>query len=320
MMHTQPPHFADVLRFPRSATRVVQLFCLISTLACAHAAAGATPGLLSFDFSPPRNIGYALGDVIDQQITIVLESAYHLDQSKLAKPGRINSWLELKSARINHHRGIATRTYRIDLAYQLFNTTPKVHGLATPAQTFTINAPNGSYPLVLAPWSFSAVPVVNPMQSAHELPSAMQHAREPLPLPSEMRSYRMWLSALIATLAFAGWWWLRFGHARKHRTRPFALAYKEIARLEDTIDNQRRAMRSFHEALNATQGRTVFASHIEEFLSEHPKFRPLRERLEHFFAVSRQTFFGPHNRNDYTPLALHDLKTLCREARAAERR
>ena len=47
-----------------------------------------------------------------------------------------------------------------------------------------------------------------------------------------------------------------------------------------------------HRAFDATAGRRLFADDIDDFVSRHQQFRPLRDRIGAFFEASRGVFFG----------------------------
>ena len=75
-----------------------------------------------------------------------------------------------------------------------------------------------------------------------------------------------------------------------------------------------------HAAFNATAGRAVFEHDLARFFAEHPRFEPLRNSIEAFFADSARRLYG---RDPDAPDAgpdLDRLRDLCRACRDAERR
>ena len=75
-----------------------------------------------------------------------------------------------------------------------------------------------------------------------------------------------------------------------------------------------------HAAFNATAGRAVFEHDLARFFVEHPRFEPVRTRIEAFFAESGKLLYGSDGDAPASDSHLDRLRDLCRTCRDLERR
>jgi mxaA protein len=129
--------------------------------------------------------------------------------------------------------------------------------------------------------------------------------------------------ALLASALLYGAWFLALFPFHGRRRKPFARAWRELPKLLRKHAHE-AAFRVIHRALDHTAGYPMFADRLDVFLEAHPAFAPLRDRLQRFFAASRQLFYAPANRP--RPVGANgpydvasELKELCRLAMELER-
>ena len=274
-----------------------------------------------FEVVTPRPFGYAIGDTLRHEILLELDHAYHLEESSLPEPGRVNRWLELRPPEVRVRQGRQGRAYRIVLTYQIFNVAPSLQPVAIPGYALAVAAPDDRRSLEIAPWMFTVAPIA-PAGTGPDEFIDLRPDRAPAlaPVQAHLR-HMVWLSAgLLAALGL-------LAHARwgipvlERRNRPFARALHELKSLPRAPFDEglyRQALRRLHGAFNQTAGSAVFAEDLEEFFARHPRFAALRAPIEALFIDSRKVFFATGELT-VDAAALQALVRLCRQCRDAER-
>ena len=102
---------------------LVSAWTLIFSLA---AAAAATDGSIveRLTVTQPRSFGYALGDIVERDVTLVLRLPYELDLSALAAAGPANFWLTRRPPEVTREAGRGVTSYDIRFRYQVTNFDP----------------------------------------------------------------------------------------------------------------------------------------------------------------------------------------------------
>jgi len=267
--------------------------------------------------NPARSTGIQIGDVLKRSVTF--ESAAPLNEISKALPAKGSRYdeIELVESRLERLEEGSKNRYRLDLSYQVFAGATKPRVMALPTQTIRIS---GSEQFILPAWHFWYSPLVD-TSIAYAKPN-VQPQQNLAGFDLNQHAVRLKLLSVMLVLVVIGLVyvnadtrWLPFCKGN------FARAYQQIKRLSKhkvpDANRLRNALFSLHESFNKTYGSNVFANDIEDFISQHPRFRPLHQQMQEFFTLSNQTLFS-HARQDDRELLLQVL-TISKRLRDCER-
>lgn len=274
----------------------------------------ATPGPFTLSVHEPRLFGYTLGDTVVRELRLDADEPYRLVEGSLPEAGRIDLWLELDPPEVRREPRDGGERYRIVLRYRLIN-------LADSEQVVTIaplalEAGDGLVTRRLeVPELRVAARRVSPDPAVGGFPALRPLAPPPpLPLRNALWGFGAALGALLLGLTMLAWLYGLLPWLRRARG-PFGRAYRDLKHApRGGGDGARAALQRLHRAFDATAGHTVFREELDEFFAAHPRFTPLREPVEAFFAFSQRQFFDAGMQ---APAV--DTLALARRLRAAER-
>ena len=271
----------------------------------------------------PRPYGYVIGDTFDHRVALVLRPGFELDGASLPEPGRATRWLSLNEVVLDGEPARGTSRHTIRFRYQVVNAGPDIVGAGTPPLRLRIVGREDDLPVVIPAWGFTIGPIVTPEERSPGALPDLRPALPPSPVPVTARTARVAALGLLAAgllvLVARSWLRGRFGA----RTRGyFERAYRRVERRmkgEQALEAYADTLVEMHAAFNATAGRAVFEHDLERFFSEHPRFEPLRSRIETLFAESGKLFYGSGDESLSGDSSLARLRDLCRACRDAER-
>jgi mxaA protein len=270
--------------------------------------------------NPPINMGVKIGDVLNREIQIEVASPYQLSKSTFPVKGTRQNGIELVEISVLSTQGQKKTDYKIALKYQVFAnaTTPVVMKL--PTEKLAVTGGAKALSLNIPEWSFWFSPLVVTDAATAKV---NMHPQERMPLV-DIVSHKARLTGYIALLLVgliglvyinANGKWLPFmGGA-------FAQAHRKLKRLtkEHSVkpeDLVKSAYLCMHQAFNTVFGRSLFASNVEQFVSEHPRFLKLRQEIESFFENSNQSLFG---QNEHASHSIESLIAFSKTLRDCER-
>ena len=293
---------------------------LLGTLAGVSPIAEAAVDALTV--TTPRPFGYVIGDTFEHRISLVLERGFDLDTASIPEPGRAGRWLNLNRAALESEAGNGSTRYAIVLHYQIVNAAGSLTGAGTPPVSFRIVGPEGDLPVVVPAWGFTVGPVVAPQEHAAGRRPDLRPALPPPPYPTDTRTARvavLGLAALVLIVLI-----VRERLARRltaNRAKHFDRAYRRLVRLakDPPSGAYPDALVQVHAAFNATAGRAVFEHDLARFFDEHPRFEPLRTRIEALFTESARLFYGSGADSPASGGRIDRLRDLCRACRDLER-
>ena len=255
----------------------------------------------------PRPFGYVIGDVFTQRILLQLEGR-DFEPAALPRTERAGVWLERRTPRIESNED-GRRWLVVD--YQVINAPQALTLLSVPA--WEVQSRTGGTPLRIGEWPISVAPL-SPSSSFGK--GGLTDLRSDHPAPRiATASMRMrlfvWTAALALTLVFWLAWYL-WREWRAASTRPFARALREMRRVEDSAP---QAWHALHRAFDRTAGQAMQARTLPDLFREAPHLLPLRGKIEQFFILSGQRFFGTELPADAFP-----VRRLCADLRKLEKR
>lgn len=232
----------------------------------------------------PRPFGYAIGDVLTQRVLLELNGTA-FEPAALPRSERINAWLERRAPRIESAPD-AKRWLVVD--YQLINAPQALTLTRIPA--WELKSQSGAGPLKIAEWPISISPLT-PRSAFGK--GALEELRPDRPAPliatAPIRD-RILICSVALALTLATWLaWLLWRNWRASVTQPFAVAQREIRRLDPAAPE---AWQALHRAFDRSAGRVVQTTTLPALFEQLPHLVPLRPSIERFFEQSSARFFG----------------------------
>ena len=271
-----------------------------------------------------RSYGLVVGDIIEHQYLIAIDTAYSLSPSSLPVEGESTYWLDLNSVDMTSDQRGTKKLYHLTLRYQTFYAPLDVRKLLIPEQqlVFTDNS-NQRFEISLPEWYFTMSPIKEVVSSGVGNDDGSDGFMKPdiAPRTHSLSRYQspIIIYASLSVIALLIWAALA-GLLPKLSTSPFHKAKRQIKRIKRqkniTSEQVQQGMQAMHDALNARAKQTLFASQIDDFIHRHPQFNKSRGQIEDFFQQSRSVFFFD---KEAKPTILMDCIRLCDRLAAADK-
>ncbi len=296
--------------------------CIAASLAATDVAA-QEPIALRVEVEQPRAFGWRLGDTFERRITVEVPQGMRLDEASLPRIARPGTAAELRAIERTGERIAGGERLHLVLRYQLFVSPvePRTYELQGFRMRFAGAAGSAmrDETALVEVWPIAAAPLApaetSPRTGLGELrPDAkLPRAEPPFGRLAAWAALAVLLLGWLAHVYLGDRWWAK-------RQRPFARAYRELARLDLAAGANapllRDAFRRLHRAFDESAGRATFAADAASFAADGSRWAPLRAEIAAFFERSRAAFF------DGTPAAADDgtkLLALARALRDTER-
>ena len=267
--------------------------------------------------NPARSTGIQIGDVLQRSMTFETSTPQNMITKALPAKGTRNDEVELIAANIVRMKEGSKNQYKLELRYQVFTNATRSKVMALPAQTIKISS---TEQLVLPAWRFWFSPLVET-----SIVNAKANVQPQLKAPTiDLNQHAMGLKVFSVMLILsiigliyvnANNQWLPFCKGN------FARAHKQIKLLSRSkgsdANRLKNALFSLHTSFNKTYGSNLFANDVNDFISQHPRFKPLHQQILEFFTLSNKTLFS-RNRQDDRALLLK-LLSISKSLRDCER-
>lgn len=267
--------------------------------------------------NPARSTGIQIGDVLQRSMTFETSTPQNMITKALPAKGTRNDEVELIAANIVRMKDGSKNQYKLELRYQVFTNATRSKVMALPAQTIKISS---TEQLVLPAWCFWFSPLVET-----SIVNAKANVQPQLKAPTiDLNHHAMGLKVFSVMLILsiigliyvnANNQWLPFCKGN------FARAHKQIKLLSRSkvsdANRLKKALFSLHTSFNKTYGSNLFANDVNDFISQHPRFKPLHQQILEFFTLSNKTLFS-RNRQDDRALLLK-LLSISKSLRDCER-
>ena len=277
---------------------------------------------------PERVVGYTVGDVITRHIILTVKKPYKLIDESLPIIGYEKRYrgqtlgVDLSDIKHASKDNGDTVIHDISLSYQVFtNKTVVKHG-ALPTEYVNIINVNSKGKEVgkfrIPSFEFAISPIA--MFGEVKIEEDISKFRGPLLLDNSNLKNRLQILLSVMALSLISLLYMLGKHAWLPRMGgPFAKAYRNIRKQENTPQGLQKAVARTHEALNMTAGNSLFSGNLEAFLNKKPAFKAIKPELEQFFGLSRQVFFEPGANHQAGDNPLLWLAQFCRRCRDCER-
>ncbi|SFK65905.1 hypothetical protein [Methylophaga sulfidovorans] len=271
-----------------------------------------------------RSYGLMVGDIIEHQYLIAIDTDYSLSPSSLPVEGELTYWLDLNSVNMSSEQRGGKTLYHLTLRYQTFYAPLDVRALLIPDQQLVFtDSSNQRFEITLPEWHFTMSPIKEVVSSGigNDDGSNGFMKADIAPRTHSLSRYQtpiiIYAGLLILCLLI---WSALTGLLPKFNTSPFHVAKRHIKRIRRqknmTSEQVQRGMQAMHDAFNARASHTVFAAQIDDFIKQYPQFNACRTQIEDFFQQSRNVFFFDE---EPKPNLLTDCIRLCDRLAAADK-
>jgi len=284
--------------FKRSILAMASM-TLLSVSQCAYPKAPVT-----IEREDPRLYGYQLGDVITESAYIGLASGYHFDQQSLPKNGKRAGWFMVRASHYSEQAladGSAIGKLTID--FQLINSPSNIRSLTIPPISLKFKGPQNLVD-TLPSLTIDAAPL-----DTGEVRTGLPDAQPPRPAKLiATGETQALLENLLFLAGMIGIWLIisllvqRFS---KRKSKPFALAHRDIRRLSRllmSIESAQALAQPVHRAFDQTAGYRLFREGVPVFCEQLHTPEELRAMTDAFFETSQRLFFKEETEEAATEL------------------
>ena len=196
--------------------------------------------------------------------------------------------------------------YDIKLSYQIINIVPELKEVILPRHYLTYGNDDSIVKndsenqiknqllskLEVSPFTLGVSSITNPQTmdiQADMKPSLLLHSFKKIALLSFL---------FLATLLVLGY--LIWGMPFSKKKQPFGDSLRALKQMQKQgWDNKQydKALKTIHQAFNATASKIIFTEKIDGFFSDHKPYLPLKAEIESFFSESEQYFFKTSSRD-----------------------
>ena len=270
---------------------------------------------------PQRDFGYFVGDVMDAQAVVTVDAGAELEASSLPSTGPVSTWVDLRHIDIKQSTEAGALRITISSQYQSFYDPEEAGRTQVPGYILSFKSGGKRFDAQVPGFSYRASPFrhdLNPIIESSALRGDHPFLMVPLGTAKLRLAISLAVALLAAALLAAGRGWLP---GFRLRGRPFAHATRQVAKLsrQDGEQAHEAALLALHRAFDAASGKRMLADDLDQFLTRHSAFQPLRAEIERFFAASRAIFFGPAAERGREQAKLSELLTFGRRLTRAER-
>lgn len=287
-----------------------------------------TEGIVNIKMvDPVKDVGYTVGDIVTREITLTVKKPYYLVEESLPIVGYektyrgqpIGVYLSgLKHTKKDEGEQIV---HHLTLDYQIFTSSVVAKRAAVLAEYVRLINTTNKEDLVkyrIPMWEF----VISPLSVFGQIKveDDMSQFRGPLLMDASKEKTRLKILLTLLALSLLGLLYILGKNAWLPRMGgPFAKAFRQIKKQDNTPQGIQSAVSSMHAALNAAAGNSLFLNNLDEFLAKKPAFNAIKTEINQFFGLSRQVFFEPNAKHQVGADPVAWLKQFCRRCRDCER-
>jgi len=245
-----------------------------------------------------RDFGVLVGDRIEHRYIIEVPAEFSMSAPSLPAVGAINYWLKLVSV---NYQQIALKNkvkkYQLDLVFQTFYAPLDVRVLATPEIKIGFHSADKTLKINLSEWQFS----MSPLKETVPVSSKKGEHRRAFMKPdiitliidthrSKLQVYLFGLAALIMIFI----WLMLTGRVVDFTRSPFQLAARQVKKLQRKHHPNalNEALQVVHQAFNIVAKQALFSHKIDRFIYFFPEFGSNKQKIDDFYALSIDVFYG----------------------------
>lgn len=248
--------------------------------------------------SSMRGIGYFIGDVSTQTVTVHTPAGFVLDKSSLPAIGMDANSLDLLASNYTHHSSSGGTQHRLQLSWQNFRAMQEIRSyplrplqLVFRREAQTINVPVAAARIVVA----SMLPTMMDSSSAEPRPDSAPQA-------VNISVAAIWLGLCLvlalSVLLLLLWRYDALPWYRQHPP-PFHRAWRELRSIassadRDHPDSMLAALVLLRRAFDHALGRAVSTEALPEMFTVLPWLMPLQSEITSFYRTSERMLFSGH--------------------------
>jgi len=263
---------------------------------------------LAVEITEPRQFGYVLGDKIERIFVVESAKKVQLNKEKL-KLGRIDTWFSVVNI---GDSDISSNKPRFSLTYQVINIPEAPSMVEIASRTIEVFADGKPKAIQVPKLLVTIAPLTPRLVSNMDGLENIQPDEDVGMISSINTENRLQLYLLILILPFSLliYCWMPWDRFFKNKNLPFNKGRREVlVLLKLKQDNfEEKSLRIFHNALNKTFKKTIFAEEVREACKKIPSYTPLVEELEYFLRCSQKYFYSEESLT-YT---VEQKKRFCR--------
>ncbi len=242
--------------------------------------------------SETRELGYHLGDITRQTVTVETPEGYALDASSLPTVGK-KTYFDLVKIETKQRRLNAQTQFTIDLYWQNFRSVQEVRSYKLAALSLQFVKDKRSIKVPVKAASIIVSPIIpTVLDAAHLKPRADAKPPE-MGFMTEMVIFIISAALLLATLLYVAWQqdWLGFN---AKRGRPFRLAYRQLRSLRNDVSHAAsfHAVKAIRNAFDSTMQSSMSSEQLPQLFKQHQGFSVLENEIRHFYQVSDVFLFS----------------------------
>lgn len=275
--------------------------------------------------NPTRDAGYVVGDIIDRTIILTVKKPYELITESLPIVGYEHrykgqtSGIELVKISTEDSSHADSSTHVLHLSYQVFTTGKLAKPAALRAEIVKLRntETKAVYQYRIPSFSIRISPLS--VFGAVKLKEEMSPLIPPLQLDDSRQVITIKVLAVILGLSLLGLLYILGSYAWLPKMgAPFAKAYREIRKLNNTPEDLKQGIARVHQSLNKTAGNSLFNNNLDEFIRNKANFASMQAEIIQFFDLSHHVFFDAKTTIDYAQSRTWLLQ-FCRHMRDCER-
>lgn len=279
------------------------------------------------EINPTRDAGYVVGDTLERTLVIEIKQPYELVKESLPIVGYEHRWkgkisgVELVKTSHQEDAQKNSTAHTVYLAYQVFTSGRVAKPSALRAEIIKLRNTKTKvvkqYRLPSFNFRISPLSVFGQVVLKDEI----SPFHPPLLLDSSPQIRNMKLLGGLLGLSLLGLLYMLGMHTWLPRMgAPFAKAYRDIRKLQNTEQALKSAVERIHQALNQTAGTTLFSHTTHQLIEHKPQFAPMQAEINTFFSLSNHVFFGASSMNEeLVKTNMVWLLSFCRHMRDCER-
>ncbi|HQM86968.1 MAG TPA: hypothetical protein PLC01_03870 [Methylotenera sp.] len=269
-----------------------------------------------------QEIGYQVGDIAQQTLTINTPKGYRFDETSLPTIGKSMANIELSAANWRA-KNVGDKTVHVlKLDWQIFRVSQETRAYALKPMDLQFRQDKSVLIAHVKPshlFVASILPTALTKATAEMNAANLQPREDARP---EMRNTQVLILRMIfasigllaSSLYFA--WRFDWLPAKFGKTGPFRKAYRQLQKMQKSDDNVMllEAMRNLRRACDASAGVSLTKERLPVLFEIHPKFGSKRSEIEAFYEASERQFFAGNT----SQLTIKQLIQLCRQLMALE--
>lgn len=250
-----------------------------------------------------RDIGYTLGDLMTERVSISLPPGQEIDVDSLPALGRVTPWLELRKAELQQRQG----SIKLDFEWQVFATVEHAAVLALPAIELHMRGDTPQVTTIPAQLFHLSPVLPGPLENSvprPDLPPLLFD--EHTPLTAALGFFALALFCLLA------WLWVtdRIPGLPRH-PGPFTSLARSLRYHKGELDLA--VLQKIHATFNKVANETLYPATFPKLFEQAPYLAPIRVEMERFFRMSWKRFYESA---PMTPSRVETLVWIKRAARA----